>query len=109
MENIRRKPKDWCFRYVTIYFLVCCLILNTSVPTLLAGPAGAVVDTGLLGGGPAEITYGVGPFGHTTAVDVHTTQTIIDWTSLDTLGGAADVRETLAFTQGALTNSAVLN
>lgn len=89
--------------------LVWCLALNTPIPMLLAGPTGGVVDTGALGGGTADITYNTGPFGHTTLVDVHTNRTIIDWTSLDTLGGAADVRETLAFTQGALTNSAVLN
>jgi len=109
MENLGRKPKEWCFRNVTIYSLVCCLILNTSLPVALAGPAGGVVDTGLLGGGPADITYGDGLYGHTTSVNVHTNQTIIDWTSLDSLGGAAAVRETLAFTQGALSNSAVLN
>jgi len=80
MERLKEDLTGRCWRKVTVYFLVCCLILNTSVPIALAIPPGAgTVD--LLGGGNADITYGL-----TTSVG-----------------------ETLAFTQGALTNSAVLN
>jgi filamentous hemagglutinin family protein len=64
-------------------------------------------------GGGATITYKTGPYGNTTLVNVDTERTIINWESLDTKGGAVDVRQTLAFTQdslfGSLTNSAVLN
>jgi filamentous hemagglutinin family protein len=86
-----------------------CLVVNTSLPVVLGAPTGAVVDTGLGGGGDAVITYNDGTFGNTTQVDVLTDRTIIDWTSLDTSGGAIDARETLAFSQGGLTDSAVLN
>ena len=93
-----------------IYFLIWCLVLNTSMPAMLAGPTGGVVDTNPInGGGNADITYNTGTYKHTTLVEVHTNHTIINWESLDTLGGAVNVRETLAFTQGALTDSAVLN
>jgi filamentous hemagglutinin family protein len=94
-------------RKVIIYLLTCCLVFNTSLPALLASPKGGTPD--IWDGGGASITYKTGPYGHTTLVNVDTTRTIINWESLDTKGGAIDVRETLAFTQGSLTNSAVLN
>ncbi|MHC4205840.1 MAG: Ig-like domain-containing protein, partial [Planctomycetota bacterium] len=90
--------------------LMCYLILNTSLPVVMAGPTGGVVDTNPTnGGGAATITYGTGIYGNTTQVDVLTNRTIINWDSLDTLGGDVDVREILSFSQGGLTNSAVLN
>jgi filamentous hemagglutinin family protein len=85
---------------------MCCLVLNTSLPAVLATPSGA--SPNLRDGGGLTITYGVGPYYHTTLINVHTTRTVINWESLDTLGGAVDVRETLAFTQGGLTGSSVL-
>ena len=109
MERIRRSLKGRNWRKVITYFLACCLFLNTSIPAVMAGPTGGVVDTGLNGGGTADILYNQGTYGHTTQVNVDTTRTIINWTSLDTAGGAVDVRETLAFSQGGLTGSAVLN
>jgi len=75
----------------------------------MAGPTGGVVDTSPTGGGTADIFYNQGTFGHTTLVNVDTTRTIINWTSLDTAGGTADVREALTFSQGSLTGSSVLN
>jgi len=72
----------------------------------MATPAGGTPD--LINGGGASITYGVDPYGHTTLVNVDTTRTVINWTSLDTAGGATEARETLAFTQ-TLSDSAVLN
>jgi filamentous hemagglutinin family protein len=92
-----------------ICLLMCYLIINTPLPKVMAGPTGGVVDTGPTGGGTAEILYNQGPFAHTTQVNVDTTRTIINWTSLNTAGGAPEVRETLAFSQGGLTGSAVLN
>jgi filamentous hemagglutinin family protein len=73
----------------------------------MATPSGGVVDT--TNGGAAEILYGQGTYSHTTQVNVETTRTIINWDSLDTAGGIVSMRETLAFDQGGLTNSAVLN
>ncbi|MGB2863659.1 MAG: Ig-like domain-containing protein [Sedimentisphaerales bacterium] len=110
METITKIMKKRCLRRGIIYFLTWCLVLNTSLPTLLAGPTGGDVDTNPInGGGNADITYNTGTYKHTTLVKVQTERTIINWESLDTKGGAVNVRETLAFTQGALKDSAVLN
>jgi filamentous hemagglutinin family protein len=99
--------KGRCSRKAIVYLLMCCLVLNTSLPTVLATPTGGSPD--LSDGGGVSITYRTGAYNHTTLVDVFTTRTIINWESLDTKGGAVDMRETLEFTQGSLTNSAVLN
>ena len=111
MKRVKTILKGRYSRKVIIYLLMCCLVLNTSLPAVLATPTGASPDYS--GGGGFSINYGVGPYGHTTLVNVDTTRTVIRWDSLNTLGGADDVRETLAFTQdswqGNLTNSAVLN
>jgi filamentous hemagglutinin family protein len=110
MERISISLKGRNWRKVITYFLTCCLFLNTSLPAVMAGPTGGVVDTGPTGGGTADILYGQGPFSHTTQVNVDTTRTIINWTSLNTAGGSDPaLRETLAFSQGGLTGSAVLN
>ena len=110
METITKTMKKRYFRRGIIYFLTCSLILNTSLPAVLAGPVGGVVDINPInGGGNADITYNTGTYEHTTLVEVQTDRTIINWESLDTLGGADNVRETLAFSQGELTDSAVLN
>ncbi|MCK4857353.1 MAG: filamentous hemagglutinin N-terminal domain-containing protein, partial [candidate division Zixibacteria bacterium] len=109
MKRIKRSLKGRYWRKVITYFLTCCLFLNTSLPAVMAGPVGGVVDTSPTGGGTAEILYGQDPFGHTTQVNVDTTRTIINWDSLNTEGGIPEVRETLAFSQGGLTGSAVLN
>jgi len=107
MERIKRSLKGRYWRKVITYFLTCCLFLNTSLPAVMAGPAGGVVDT--TNGGAAEILYEQGINEHTTQVNVATTRTIINWDSLNTAGGDAEARETLAFSQGGLTGSAVLN
>jgi filamentous hemagglutinin family protein len=110
MERLRKTIKRRYFRQVIIYLLTWCLVINTTLPAVMAGPTGGVVDTNPInGGGNADITYNTGPYGNTTLVDVQTNQTIINWDSLDTLGGPEDVRESLTFTQGELSNSAVLN
>jgi filamentous hemagglutinin family protein len=109
MERINRSLKGHYWRKVITYFLTCCLLFNTSLPAVMATPTGGVVDISDPRNGNAEILYNQGTYEHTTQVNVETTSTIINWESLDTAGGAADVRETLAFSQGSLANSAVLN
>ncbi|MCJ7596637.1 MAG: filamentous hemagglutinin N-terminal domain-containing protein, partial [Desulfobacterales bacterium] len=111
MKKVKTILKGRYSRKVIIYLLMCCLVLNTSLPAVLATPTGAHPD--LSGGGGMSVTYRTGLNFHTTLINVDTTRTIINWESLDTKGGAENVRETLAFTQntlkGSLTNSAVLN
>jgi filamentous hemagglutinin family protein len=107
MKRIKRSLKGHYWRKIITYFLTCCLFFNTSLPAVMATPSGGTPD--LSNGGGATITYGTGTYGHTTLVDVDTNRTVINWASLDTAGGAIDARETLAFAQSGLTNSAVLN
>jgi len=111
MKRVKTILKGRYSRKVIIYLLMCCLVLNTSLPAVLATPTGARPD--FSGGGGMSITYETGTYGNTTLINVHSTSTVINWDNLDTLGGAVDVRETLAFTQntldGSLVNSAVLN
>lgn len=109
MERIKRSLKDRYWRKVITYFLTCCLFLNTSLPVVMAGPSGGTPDFSDPRNGGASITYNDGIYGNTTTVNVDTTRTIINWDSLNTEGGIAEVRETLAFTQDGLTGSAVLN
>jgi filamentous hemagglutinin family protein len=102
METITKIINKRYVRRFIIYFLTYSLILNTWLPVVLATPtpsgSGFTVGTG-------SITQS----GNATNVVVDQTQSVIQWTSLDTVGGAASVRESLNFSQGALTNSAVLN
>ena len=73
MENVRGKPKEWCFRKVTIYSLVCCLILNTSLPVALALDVGDMgVNSGVL-----STTFGA----HTVIDTDH--GAIINWNNPD--------------------------
>jgi filamentous hemagglutinin family protein len=107
MKRIKAIAKSRCGRRVVVYFLVCCLVFNTSLRRALATPTGARPD--LNGGGSFSVTYNTGAYDHTTLVNVLTGRTVINWDSLDTAGGAADVRETLAFMQTGATDAAVLN
>ncbi|TKJ37117.1 MAG: hypothetical protein CEE38_09465 [Planctomycetes bacterium B3_Pla] len=109
MAPTRQTSGGSYLKQAIIWWLTFCLVLNTSLPLVLAGPIGGIVDTGPGGGGGAIISYNTGTYGNTTQVDVLTDRTIINWSSLDTAGGAVDVRETLSFSQGGLTDSAVLN
>ncbi len=104
MENVRKTLKKYYFREIVVYFLVYTMFFSPALA--LATPSGGAVSPDA---GGANITYNTGTYLNTTQVGVLTGQTIIDWTSLNTLGGAVDVRETLAFSQGGLSNSAVLN
>ena len=78
------------------------MVLNTSLPAALATPTPA--DGGF--------TVGTGTIlqeGTATNVVVDQVQSVIKWNSLDTVGGADGVRQSLNFSQGTLANSAVLN
>ena len=44
MERLKKDLRGRCWRKVTIYFLVCCLVLNTSLPAVFA------LDPGDMGG-----------------------------------------------------------
>ena len=100
MKSLRKKIRGRYFRKVIIYFLAWCMVLNTSLPAVLAGPTG---------GGFTEGSGSITQDGNATNVVVDQAQSVIEWTSLDTVGGALDVRESLNFSQGTLTDSAVLN
>ncbi|MHC4330217.1 MAG: filamentous hemagglutinin N-terminal domain-containing protein, partial [Planctomycetota bacterium] len=109
MVRIRKTSGESYLRQAIIWWLTFCLVLNTSLPLVLGGPTDGVVDIGPGGGGGANISYNTGTYGNTTEVNVLSRRTIINWSSLDTAGGPVDVRETLAFSQGGFTDSAVLN
>jgi len=108
MKRFRNSSKGYYWGGLITYFLACCLILNTSLPVVMAAPTGGVVDLTDSRNGNAAITYNTGLGGLTTLVDVATRRTVINWASLHTAGGPDGTRETLAFTQ-ALAGSAVLN
>ena len=112
MKRIKRSLKGIYWRKVITYLLTCCLLFNTSLPAVMATPSGGTPD--MSNTGVTTITYntsyGSDIYDHTTLVTVGDNRTVINWASLDTAGGPAALRETLAFTQQAgLTNSAVLN
>ncbi|MBN2592238.1 MAG: filamentous hemagglutinin N-terminal domain-containing protein, partial [Sedimentisphaerales bacterium] len=76
------------------------MVLNMSLPAVLATPSGGTFNVG---------TGSIAHDGLATNVVVDQVQSVINWTSLDTIGGAPGVRESLNFSQGSLINSAVLN
>jgi filamentous hemagglutinin family protein len=102
MKLIRKTFKRRYFRKVIIYFLTWCLVLNTSLPAVLATPT--PVDDGFTVG-----TGSITQVGNATNVVVDQVQSVIKWNSLDTVGGAEEVRESLNFSQNGLANSVVLN
>ncbi len=104
MKILKQNSKNHYFRKAVIYLLTYCILFYTSIPVVMATPTG-----GSVAAGGADITYNTGTYGNTTQVDVLNPNTVINWTSLDTVGGAIEERETLAFTQGSMTNTAVLN
>jgi len=102
MESHRKKIVRRYFRKVVIYFLTYCLVLNVSLPVALSTPTPS-------GGGFTVGTGTITQDGNATNVIVDQVQSVIEWSSLDTAGGAPEVRESLNFSQGGLSNSAVLN
>jgi filamentous hemagglutinin family protein len=102
MDIVTEMMKKHYLRRAIIYFLTCNLILGAWLPAVLATPTP-------VGDGFTVGTGSITQEGNTTNVVVDQTQSIIEWSSLDTLGGAENVRESLNFSQSGLTNSAVLN
>jgi filamentous hemagglutinin family protein len=105
MEKLRKKIKGQCFRKVIIYFLTWCMVLNTSLPAVLATPT-PVGDGFTLGDGS------ISQVGNATNVVIDQLQlghAVIEWSSLDTDGGLPADRESLNFSQDGVVNSAVLN
>jgi filamentous hemagglutinin family protein len=102
MERVRENLKGCYCRRVITYFLACCLILNTSLPVVLATPTP-------VGDGFTVGTGSITAVGDATNVVVDQLQSVIEWSSLDTMGNTPGPRESLNFSQGGLTNSAVLN
>ncbi len=98
MKSIRRGFRGFLYRKVIGYGLVCCLVLNTSLPVVLALEAG---DMGV-NSGVVSTTFGP----HTIIDTDH--GAIINWNNFDTAGG-----EIVEFNQllGGVENSAsaVLN
>ncbi|KPK36837.1 MAG: hypothetical protein AMJ65_15660, partial [Phycisphaerae bacterium SG8_4] len=98
MERLKKDSRGRCWRKVTIYLLVCCLILNTSLPAVLALEA---VDMGVNSG---VISTTFGP--HTVIDTDH--GAIINWNSFDTSTG--EIVEFNQFLGGVESSaSAVLN
>lgn len=100
MKSIARKLRGQYLRKAVIYFLTFCLVLNTSLPAVMATPSGGV------------FTVGTGTIveGANTAVTVNQAQSIIQWGAPGSGGIDTSAAESLAFSQAAgLSNSAVLN
>lgn len=93
MRCIRIFPKRHV-RCITIYFLICCMLFNTSLPLVLAAPGGHDVQYG-----DVTVHYN----GNNTIVDITSHNAVINWASLDTLPN-----EVLQFLQRS-SSSAVLN
>ena len=100
MENLRKKIRGRSFRKVLIYFLTWCLVLNTSLPAVLAMPAGGAFTVGT-----GTIDYDIN-----TTVTVDQPQSVIQWGVPGSGGINTDSTESLTFLQvGDVSNSAVLN
>jgi len=89
MERVRKSLKGRSWRKVITYFLTCCLFLNTSLPVALATPTP-------VGGGFTVGTGTITQAGNATNVVVDQLQSVIEWSSLDTVGGVVPAdRESL--------------
>jgi filamentous hemagglutinin family protein len=88
------------FRRASIVFVMFSLLLNMSLPTVLAAPSGGVFTEG---GGTID-------YGSNTAVTVNQTQSVLEWGTPGSGGIDTSSTESLTFLQAAgLSNSAVLN
>jgi len=97
MEKATGKPKERYFRNAIIYFLTCCLVLNTTLPTAMALEAVNMISSS--GATPTQ-------WGDHTIIDT-SHGAIINWDSFDTSSG-----QSVTFNQydGVLSSSsAVLN
>ncbi len=100
MKRVKKILKGHCWRKAVIYFLTWCLVLNTSLPVVLATPSGGVFTVGT-----GSIDYGTN-----TAVTVNQSQSVIQWGAPGSGGIDTSATESLTFLQaGGLSNSAVLN
>ena len=102
IKSLRKIVKTVYLRQIVIYVLTWCLVLNTSLPVVLATPSGGV------------FTYGTGTInpvaGGNTTVTVNDPQSIIQWGSPGSGGIDTSSAESLSFLQASgLSNSAVLN
>ena len=101
MKSVRAISKRNFIRGATSYFLVFCLIMNTTVPVALSTPSGGVftVGTGTIVDGVPDST-----------VTVNQAQSVIEWGSPGSGGIDTASGESLSFFQiEGLSNSAVLN
>ncbi len=78
MERLGKKIKGRCFRKVVIYFLTWCMVLNTSLPAVLAevvlqpdGIKNGTITVNPLGGGiTQDMTASDGAIGHFSDFDI---------------------------------------
>lgn len=98
MERVKSKPRERYFRNAIIYFLTCCLVLNTTVPMAMALEAVDVINSS----GATPTQWG----DHTIINTDH--GAIINWSNFNTSSG-----QSVTFNQydGAVLSdqSAVLN
>ncbi len=101
MQNMKKISRKRCLRRGIVYFLVYSLVLNTSLPAVLATPAGGAFTVG---------TGTIVTDGANTAVTVSQGQSVIEWGDPGFGGIDTSSAEGLTFLQaGGLSNSAVLN
>ncbi len=103
MLKVRKILKKYYVRQVVCCWLVSCMALVMPAQVAMGATPNCTNDGG------AAVAYNQGTYGHTTSVIVNQAETIMAWDNFNTAGGAVDVRETVAFEQGSLSNSAVLN
>jgi filamentous hemagglutinin family protein len=100
MRRVRRVFRELYFRQIVAYFLISCMLINTSV--VRATPSGGVFT---VGGGDINPVVG----GNSTVV-VNQAQSVIEWGSSGSGGIDTSSSESLSFSQlDGLSNSAVLN
>lgn len=96
MEKVRKVVKKYYLRQIMTYWLACWMFFG--LPAQVAMAATPVVTNN----GGAAITQSAGP--DWTNVLVNQSHTVIDWSNFNTVDD-----ELMAFEQGSLVNSAVLN
>ncbi len=103
MKSLERMSKCHHARGAIMYFMTCCLILNTSIPVVFATPSGGVFTSGT-----GTIVDGVPD----SSVTVNQAQSVIEWGAPGSGGIDTSSGESLTFLQQGglgLSNSAVLN
>ena len=101
MQILKKINRKGYLRRGIVYFLAYSLVLNTSLPAVLATPAGGAFTVG---------TGTIVTDGANTAVTVNQTQSVIEWGAPGSGGINTSAAESLTFLQeGGLSNSAVLN